>query len=66
VLDERYYLQPGEARSEHGLLPSVEHELHATLDGCRDATLRCRIDSSSEHTAVVEAGNGALSLTEGL
>ena len=62
----RYYLQPGETVSEHGVLPSGEHQLTVTLDNDHSETLWCHIDASPAHTAVVEVGNGVLSVTEGL
>jgi hypothetical protein len=66
VVRKHYYLQPGQAVSERDLLSSAEYELHVTLDNSHEARLPCRISSATEHTAVIEVGNGVLSLTEGL
>lgn len=66
VVRKHYYLQPGQAVSERDLLSSAEYELRVTLDNGHEARLPCRISSAAEHTAVVEVGNGVLSLTEGL
>ncbi|MFB6174301.1 MAG: hypothetical protein ABEI39_06635 [Halobacteriales archaeon] len=63
---ERYYLLPGRAESESLALPDGEYEVRVTLDNAREERLNCRIDSTPEGTAVVEVGNGALGLTEGL
>lgn len=66
VFRERYYLQPGGSISEDDVVPSGEYELHVTLDNSHHERLQCRISSAPGHTAVVEVGNGALGLTEGL
>ena len=66
VFEERYYLQPGQVESELGVLEEGEYELRATLDNLQEASRTCRVDAAPEHTAVIEVGNGALSLTEGL
>lgn len=63
---ERYYLLPGHTESITGGLPDDEYELRVSLDNDRREVLECRIDASPDHTAVIEVGNGALSLTEGL
>jgi hypothetical protein len=62
----RYYLQPGEAIAEVDALPPGEYELRVTRDNEQTEMRRCRIDDTPGHTAVVEVGNGVLSLTEGL
>jgi len=61
-----YYLQPGDAESEVDALPAGEYEVRATLDGDKRETTTCRIGATPDRTAVVEVGNGVLSLTEGL
>jgi len=66
VFQNRYYLQPGETVSECDILPSADYEIAVTLDNTQEASRHYRIDSSVDHTAVIEIGNGALSLTEGL
>jgi hypothetical protein len=62
----RYYLQPGEIVSECDQLPSGDYEVAVTLDDRQESSDTHRIDSSADHTVVIEIGNGALSLTEGL
>lgn len=64
--ERRYYLQPGQTVSELDAVPSGAYEVRATMDNCVRRHLACRIDSAPEHTVVIEVGNGALSLTEGL
>lgn len=66
VFEQRYYLQPGRLESELDVVPAGEYEIRATLDNLEQASKPCRIDAAPEHTVVIEVGNGALSLTEGL
>lgn len=66
VFEADYYLRPGDAESELDTLPAGEYEVRATLDNDRRETVRCRIGDAPEQTAVIEVGNGVLSLTEGL
>lgn len=66
VLQNRYYIQPGETVSECDLLSSANYGVTVTLDSTQETSGHCRIDSSPDHTAVIEIGNGALNLTEGL
>ena len=66
VFQERYYLLPGHTESEFSTIPSGDYQLRVTLDNRHEETLECRIDSAPDHTAVIEVGNGALALTEGL
>jgi hypothetical protein len=61
-----YYLLPGDAESEVDALPAGEYEVRATLDNDARETATCRIGPEPDRTAVVEFGNGVLSLTEGL
>lgn len=66
AFQNRYFLQPGETVSECDLLPNGDYEVAVTLDNTQEASGQYRIDSSVDHTAVVEVGNGAVSLAEGL
>lgn len=66
VYEQSYYLQPGQVVSERDVLPAGEYEVRATMDNLRETALECRIDADPEHTVVIEVGNGALSLTEGM
>ncbi|WP_049987931.1 hypothetical protein [Halobellus rufus] len=65
VFETQYYLRPGRAASELGAIEPGEYDVRAVLDGDREAVRRCRIDRTPEGTAVVEVGNGVLSLTQG-
>jgi hypothetical protein len=66
VFEKRYYVTPGETVGEVDILPPGEYDITVTVDNDHTAERRCRIDASAAHTAVVEVGNGVLSLTEGL
>ena len=66
VFDTDYYLQPGDAESELDALPPGEYEIQATLDNETHETAQCHIGPSPHRTAVIEVGNGVLSVTEGL
>jgi len=62
----RYYLTPGKTVSELGRLPPGEYEVHVELDGRREQTAVCEIDGTPVGTALIEVGNGTVSVTEGL
>jgi len=66
VFGRRYRLEPGKTESVLGRLPSGEYEVVAELDGHRRDETRCRVDPSPEGTALVEIGNGTVSVTQGL
>lgn len=66
VFQTRYYLQAGRVESELDVLPPGSYRIRVTLDNDQRRVRRCRIGSAPEHTAVIEVGNGALSLTEGI
>ena len=66
AFETEYYLHPGDAESEVDALPTGRYEVRATLDGDKRETAICRIGADPGRTAVIEVGNGVLSLTEGL
>ena len=63
VHDERYYLQPGETKSEFGLLDPGNYEFHVVLDNRRELTTH--VDDATDGV-LVELGNGAVSVHDGL
>lgn len=65
VFEDRHYLQPGHSRSLTGVLTAGTYDVTVTLDNTLRRRLRCRIDDSIENTAVIEVGNGTVSLTTG-
>ncbi|MGQ4554663.1 hypothetical protein [Halobellus sp. GM3] len=66
VFEKRYYLQPGSSESETDAVPPGEYEIRAVLDNDSQKQRRCQIGPGPTETAVIELGNGVLSLTEGL
>jgi hypothetical protein len=66
VFGNRYRLTPGKTVSELGQLPPGEYEIHVELDGRRRQTVRCEVDGTLDKTALIEVGNGTVSVTEGL
>jgi len=65
VHDERYYLQPGETKSEFGVFAPGDYELRIVLDNRRTVTASVGIDEATDGV-LVECGNGAVSVHEGL
>lgn len=63
---KRYYLQPGATRRELGVLEPGEYAVRVRLDGDREGSGRCRIGDDPDATVLVELGNGAVSVHEGL
>lgn len=66
VFANRYYLTPGKTVSELGRISPGEYEVRVELDGRRQQTATCEIGETPSKTALVEVGNGTVSLTEGL
>jgi len=66
VFADRYHLPPGQTASELGRLPPGEYEVTVELDGLHLRTARCRIDGTPERTALIQVGNGTVSVREGL
>lgn len=66
ALEARYYLQPGGTRSEFGALEPGTYEVEVVLDGDREAARTCRLDGGPADGVLVELGNGAVSVHDGL
>jgi hypothetical protein len=66
VFANRYHLTPGKTVSELDRLAPGEYEVRVQLDGRRHRTTVCEIDETPEKTALIEVGNGTVSVTEGL
>lgn len=66
VFANRYYLTPGKTASETERLPPGEYGIRVELDGRRQTSARCTIDGTPDRTALIEVGNGTVSVTEGL
>lgn len=66
VLSRRYFLQPGQSRSEHSVLDPGTYRITAAIDPPERDTIDCAIGTEPEHTALVEVGNGVVGVSEGL
>jgi hypothetical protein len=62
----RYALTPGKTECECDRLPPGEYDLVVEMDNHRRETATCQIGSGHEHTALIEVGNGTVSVTQGL
>lgn len=67
VFRDRYTLFPGQAESECDALDSDgSYVVEVSCDGIHRETRECRIGKSPEQTALIELGNGVVSVTEGI
>lgn len=64
-LTERCYLAPGQSRRLTATLEPGTYRVRVRVDGVDRTTAECRLDGSPARTAVVELGNGVVSLIEG-
>ena len=58
-------LRPGEACSIGGAVAPGEYDIEVGVDGLRREATRCHVGAAPELTALVEVGNGVVSVTEG-
>ena len=66
VHEARYYLQSGGTRSEGALLPAGVYHVRVVLDNDRTGSARCHVDDAGDAGILVELGNGAVSVHDGL
>lgn len=66
VITTRYQLSPGKRVSEFEQLPPGTYTVVAELRNKRRSAARCEIDDSPSGGALVEVGNGAVAVTDGL
>ncbi|MFB6252621.1 MAG: hypothetical protein ABEI27_13235 [Halobellus sp.] len=64
VFEAQYRLEAGAVKSEINTLPPGVYEIRASLDDARETRRRCRIGDAPDRTAVIEVGNGVVSVTE--
>lgn len=64
--ERRYTLRPGQCRSLTGVLPDGTYDVTVALDPVSEETVACRIGPAPEATALVEVGNGVVSVSQGL
>lgn len=63
VYSGRRYLAPEQAARVSGLLSGGTYELRVWIDGVERTRRTCRIEATPSGTAVVELGNGVVSVT---
>lgn len=66
VFESRYHLRPGQTESERGVLSPGTYTVRVRCDGIARECETCRVGPHPSRTAVVELGNGAVSVSEGL
>lgn len=66
VFVNRYHLTPGKTATELDSVSPGEYEVYVELDGRRTESVRCEIDRTADGTALIEVGNGTLSVNQGL
>lgn len=66
VLSNAYHLTPGRRISEIYQLPAGVYDVAVTTADGRTETATCEIGATPERTALIEVGNGTVSVTEGL
>lgn len=66
VFSRRYFLQPGQSRSERSVLDPGTYRITAAIDPPERDVIDCDIGTEPEHTALVEVGNGVVGVSEGL
>lgn len=65
VFSERYYLTPGKTVTEIDRIWPGEYEVVVELDAQRRETATCQVGPTPDETALIEVGNGTISVTEG-
>lgn len=65
ALAERHYLTPGQSARLRGPLAPGYYEVRVRVDGVERVRTHCRLDDTTSNTAVVEVGNGVVSVAEG-
>ena len=65
VLSERHALAPGQSARTTGRLEPGRYVVRVRVDGVERRRRRCRLGPDPSDTAVVEVGNGAVSVTTG-
>jgi hypothetical protein len=66
VFQNRYHLAPGQAESECDVLGSGSYVVEVYCDGVRRQQRECHIGDRPARTALIELGNGLVSVTEGV
>lgn len=64
VFEWTYYLDPGEFRSEVGVLDPGTYEITVEAESCGRASSTCTVGSNPAETALVEAGNLTVAVSD--
>ena len=66
LFSRRYFLRPGQSRSERGLLIPGTYRITAAIDPPQRDAMDCAIGETPDRTGLVQVGNGVVSVSEGL
>lgn len=66
LFHDRFVLLPGETESISDKISSGTYSITAHSNAAQVRSLETQLDDSLEHTAMIEAGNGIISLTAGI
>ena len=66
VFQNRYYLAPGQTESECDVLGTGSYVVEVHCDGVRRQQRECQVGDRPAQTALIELGNGLVSVTEGV
>jgi len=66
AFEETYWLRPGAFLSEIDVIDPGEYEVTVEIDSGRSVSRTCQIDADHDHSALIELGNGIVSITQGL
>jgi hypothetical protein len=64
--NRQIYLQPGAVRCLGDLVPAGNWQVSVSLDGKSDETAWCALGPTIGHTAVIECGNGVVTVGQRL
>ena len=66
IYNKQHYLLPQEYDSILQSFPEDRYSVEASFENQREALEAVQLDENHEHSAMIEMGNGTLSLTKGL
>lgn len=64
AFSRRYQLNPGQSESERDVLSAGTDTVEIRRDQLRGDRARCDVGDGSDQTAMIEIGNGAISITQ--
>ena len=66
VFARRYTLGPGQSTSEFDIVGAGTYDVAVALESRESERARCRLSDAPDDTALVEVGNGIVSVSQGL